>query len=293
MLLPDISKITLDKIHMPLAEEKGIEMDVLRLDKIHPVISGNKWFKLKYHLENFYSGNYTGILTFGGAWSNHIIATACAGFLQKIKTVGIIRGEKPENLSFTLQEAEKYEMELTFISRDLYRTKYSEDFLKIIKDEYPGFYIIPEGGAGMEGEKGAGEILDLADKNYYTHIACAMGTSTMYHGILQASAKDQRVIGIPVLKGMKKTDRHKKSFIFYDYHFGGYAKKTEELINFMNDFYRQTNIPTDFVYTAKFFYAILDLVKKDFFPEYSKLLLLHSGGLQGNSSLTNGTLIYR
>jgi D-cysteine desulfhydrase len=293
MLLPDISKITLDKIHLPLASARGIEIDVLRLDKIHPVISGNKWFKLKYHLENFKAGNFKGILTFGGAWSNHIIATACAGFLQKIKTVGIIRGEKPENLSFTLQEAEKFEMELKYISRDYYKTKNSEDFLEIIKAEYRGFYIIPEGGAGIDGEKGAGEILNLVDQNSYTHIACAMGTSTMYNGILQASGKNQQVIGIPVLKGMKETGRPGKSIIFYDYHFGGYAKKTEELINFMNDFYRQTNIPTDFVYTAKLFYAVLDQIKKDFFSVNSKILLIHSGGLQGNSSLTNGTLIYQ
>lgn len=276
-----------------MAAAKGIEMEILRLDHIHPVISGNKWFKLKYHFENFYSGNYKGILTFGGAWSNHIIATACAGFQQKIKTVGIIRGEKPENISLTLQEAEKFDMELKFISRDEYRTKNSEVLSEMIKTDYPGFYIIPEGGAGIEGEKGAGEILDLVDKNSYTHIACAIGTSTMYNGIFQASGKNQQVIGIPVLKGMKETIRTEKSIIFYDYHFGGYAKKTDTLINFMNELYRQTTIPTDFVYTAKLFYAILDLAQKDFFPVDSKLLLLHSGGLQGNSSLRNGTLIYQ
>src|SRR6266498_2589594 len=117
MELPDIKKITTDKIHASLLQNKNVRVDVLRLDKIHPVISGNKWFKLKYHLDNFNAGNYKGIVTFGGAWSNHIVATACTCYLQNIKCIGIIRGEKPAQLSTTLIEAEKYKMDLRFISR--------------------------------------------------------------------------------------------------------------------------------------------------------------------------------
>jgi 1-aminocyclopropane-1-carboxylate deaminase/D-cysteine desulfhydrase-like pyridoxal-dependent ACC family enzyme len=123
MELPDLRKITIDKIHAPFLQNKNVQFDVLRLDKIHPVISGNKWFKLKYHLDNFNAGNYNGIITFGGAWSNHIVATACTCYLKKIKCIGIIRGERPEQLSNTLLKAANYEMDLKFISRDDYAQK--------------------------------------------------------------------------------------------------------------------------------------------------------------------------
>ena len=290
MLLPDISKITVDKIHLPEFAEKKIELDILRLDKIHSLISGNKWFKLKYHLENFNEGKYKGILTFGGAWSNHIIATAMTCSLNKIKCIGIIRGEKPTQFSQTLQEVLKLNMELKFISRELYRKKNDIEILQQLKEEHPGFYVIPEGGAGSEGEKGAGEILELVNKNSYSHIACAIGTATMFNGISKNVSTDQELIGIPVLKGMKKMDELNNTRIFYDYHFGGYAKFTNELISFMNEFYKQSSIPTDFVYTAKLCFAIIDLLKQNNFPEGSKILIIHSGGLQGNQSLPMGTL---
>lgn len=292
MQLPDISKITLDKIHLPELKEKNIELEILRLDKIHPIISGNKWFKLKYHFENFYAGNYKGILTFGGAWSNHIVATAATSFQNKIKCVGIIRGEKPAQLSMTLQEAMKLKMDLKFISRELYRKKNENETLQLLKEEYPGFYIIPEGGAGEEGEKGAGKILDLVNKSSYTHISCAIGTATMFNGISKKINADQKLLGIPVLKGMEKMEENNSIQFFYDYHFGGYAKFTNELISFINDFFKRTTIPTDIVYTAKLCYAIIDLLKQNYFSEGSKILIIHSGGLQGNKSLPKGTLIF-
>lgn len=292
MDIPDISKINIDKIQLPFFDEKEIEMDMLRLDKIHPVISGNKWFKMKYYLEKFHSGNYNGIITFGGAWSNHIVAVACACYRQKIKCIGIIRGERPTVLSTTLQEAVKYKMELKFISRKLYREKSNDEFLQKLKEDYPGFYIIPEGGAGDDGEKGAGEILELVDKNKYTHIACAVGTATMFRGIVKKSAANQQIIGIPVLKGFKEIKEPPFIKIFPAYHFGGYAKYNETLTGFMNDFYRHTNIPTDFVYTGKLVYGIYDLVNENYFPQKSNILLIHSGGLQGNLSLPKGTLIF-
>src|SRR4249919_1996229 len=135
MELPDLKKITTDKIQTSFLQNKNVELNVLRLDKIHPVISGNKWFKLKYHLDNFNAGNYNGIITFGGAWSNHIVATACSCYLKKIKCIGIIRGERPEKLSNTLLEAGHYEMDLKFISRAEYVQKTSDQFLATIKKE--------------------------------------------------------------------------------------------------------------------------------------------------------------
>jgi 1-aminocyclopropane-1-carboxylate deaminase/D-cysteine desulfhydrase-like pyridoxal-dependent ACC family enzyme len=292
MELPDLKKITTDEIRDPLLQNKNVQLYVLRLDKIHPVISGNKWFKLKYHLDNFNSGNYNGIITFGGAWSNHIVATACACSLKKIKCIGIIRGEKPPHLSTTLLEASNYEMDLKFISRDRYAQKNSTEFLESVKKEFPGYYIIPEGGAGKEGEKGAGEILQYADGKNYTHIACAIGTGTMFNGIREAASADQKILGIVALKGLKMESEKNNTELFLDYHFGGYAKFNLTLINFMNDFFRLTNIPTDFVYTGKLAFALFDLIKKDHFPPGSKILMIHSGGLQGNLSLQKGSLIF-
>jgi 1-aminocyclopropane-1-carboxylate deaminase/D-cysteine desulfhydrase-like pyridoxal-dependent ACC family enzyme len=291
MLVPDFGKITTDKINHTIFQDRGVQLDILRLDKIHPVISGNKWFKLKYHLENFNDGNFKGILTFGGAWSNHIVATACACYLKNISCIGIIRGEKPSQLSPTLGEVVKYKMELKYISRETYKQKGSKDFIESIKKEFPGYYIIPEGGAGIEGEKGAGEILRYAEKNY-THIACAVGTGTMFNGIKSAALADQQVFGLVVLKGWKDEEQLNNGKLFYDYHFGGYAKHNTVLIHFMNEFFTASSVPTDFVYTGKLAYAIFDLIKKDHFPQSSKILMIHSGGLQGNASLQKGSLMF-
>jgi 1-aminocyclopropane-1-carboxylate deaminase len=292
MELPDLKKISTDEIQDPFLQNKNIQFDVLRLDKIHSVISGNKWFKLKYHLDNFNAGNYKGILTFGGAWSNHIVATACACYLKKIKCIGIIRGERPKQFSPTLLEAAIYEMDLRFISRDKYAQRNSDEFLEAIKKEFPEHYIIPEGGAGKEGEKGAGEILQYADGKNYTHLACAVGTGTMFNGIKEAASSDQNILGIVVLKGWKMENKSDDIAMFLNYHFGGYAKFDQPLLDFMNDFFRLTNIPTDFVYTGKLAYALFDLLKKDHFPPGSKILMIHSGGLQGNVSLQKGSLIF-
>ena len=291
MQLPDIRKIRIDEIQYPFLQNRKVQLDILRLDKIHPVISGNKWFKLKYHFDNFNSGHYKGIVTFGGVWSNHIVATACACYLKKIDCAGIIRGEKPLQSSPTLAEAIKYKMELKFISRNDYKQKNSVEFIETIKKEFAGYYIIPEGGAGHEGEKGAGEILQFTDESY-THIACAVGTGTMFNGIVKAIKPHQQVIGVVVLKGYEEADEKSIHRLFYDYHFGGYAKYKFTLIEFMNDFFKQTGIPTDFVYTGKLAYAIFDLIKKDHFKPVCKILMIHSGGLQGNASLQKGSLIF-
>ena len=292
MQAPDLKNITTDKIHDPLLENKKVELDVLRLDKIHPVISGNKWFKLKYHLDNFNAGNYNGILTFGGAWSNHIVATACACYLKKINCVGIIRGEKATSISATLTEAVHYGMDIKFISRENYSHRNGNEFLETLKKEFPQHYIIPEGGAGPEGEKGAAEILQYIDGKNYSHIACAVGTGTMFKGLQRAALFGQQVIGVVVLKGWKEDRETNTGNFIYDYHFGGYAKFNAVLINFMNDFFSSTRIPTDIVYTGKLAYALYDMVIKDRFRPMSKILMIHSGGLQGNASLQKGSLIF-
>lgn len=294
-MLPDLAlnDITVDPISF-LYENK-IEVDVLRLDKISPVISGNKWFKLRYYLEEAKSQQKKSILTFGGAWSNHIIATAAVCKMQDLNSIGIIRGEGPKQLSSTLLHAKKLGMQLVFISRSDYQQK------KIPATLQPGdYYIINEGGYGETGAKGASTMLDHCNKTY-THYCCAVGTGTMMAGLVNAVSQAQTVLGISVMKNntaLKEmiqtlvTGTGKNWKIIHDYHFGGYAKHQPALLDFMNEFYKQTAIPSDFVYTGKLFFAISDLIGKNYFPADSKLLLIHSGGLQGNSSLPGVTLIF-
>ncbi len=286
--------ITIDPVIFPLASE-NITIDVLRLDKIHPFISGNKWFKLKYYLEEAKAMKAREIISFGGAWSNHIVALAAAGKLLSIKTTGIIRGERPEELSPTLRESATLGMELHFISRGDFKLK------KIPEDlQRPGALIIPEGGYGIKGAAGASEILSLVAKENYTYICCAAGTGTMTAGLMNAALPHQSVIAINVLKneGLEEGARtlienSSASLVcIHDYHFGGYAKYTAGLISWMNEFYRHTLIPTDFIYTAKLFFAMEDMVRKKFFSEGSRILIIHSGGLQGNASFEKGTLIF-
>ena len=296
-------KITIEKFVIPLHVEKGIALSALRLDKIHPIISGNKYFKLKHHLQYAAENKYEGILTFGGAWSNHIIATACAAPLYQLKSIGIIRGERSLQLSKTLLHAQEYGMQLEFVSRKKYNDLKITDSIDSLSKQFPGYYIIPEGGGGERGLKGAAEIMHLYNKKEFTHIVCATGTGTTFCGIANASFPEQKIIGIPVLKGVTSlTEKFSSSIInaekksavsfCYEYHFGGFAKYPAALISFMNDFFSRTGIPTDFVYTGKLFFAVNELAGKKNFPPGSHILVIHSGGLQGNNSLNKGTLIF-
>ena len=288
--------ITIDKVSMLLLTEKKVSVDVFRLDKIHPLISGNKWFKLRYYIEEAKQENKKTILTFGGAWSNHILATAAVCKINQLNSIGIIRGEEAENLSATLSQAKELGMQLFFISRKDYQQKKIPSELNDTN-----YYQIAEGGFGKQGAAGATTILDHCRIEDYTHICCAAGTGTMAAGLLRKISKIQKVIAISVLKNYlemedsikKIIDEPVKNLIVnHDYHFGGYAKNKPALLEFMNEFYNQTSIPTDFVYTGKLCYAIFDIIKKNYFPEGSNLLLIHSGGLQGNASLSKRTLIF-
>ena len=299
MLPLSFESIMIDEIDLPILKEKNIRVAVLRLDKIHPVISGNKWFKLKYYLEDARTTGKDHLLTFGGAYSNHILATAAAGKLYDFKTTGIIRGEKPKNFSHTLLQASEYGLDLIFVNREDYHSK----VVPSEKNMFPDVYIIEEGGYGTNGARGAAEILSYCNKENYSHIICSVGISTMTAGLIKASLPDQEIVGISVMKNNMRLEKdlcnlllhgeQKKKFrLIHDYHFGGYARFTTELIHFMNEFYRSTSIPTDFVYTAKLFYAAFDMIKKNSFPWGAAILLIHSGGLQGNLSLPKGTLIF-
>lgn len=271
----------------------GISVAVLRLDRFDPVVSGNKWFKLNYYIEEAHRLQKKRIVTFGGAWSNHIVATAAVAKREGFVSTGIIRGERPAVLSATLEQAISFGMDLQFISREEYREK-----------QIPGLtgdeYLIPEGGYGEKGALGASTILECTNYDF-THCCCAVGTGTMIAGLIHACNNSQEVIGISVLKNNLSlepnvhsllTNKDNRWKILTQYHFGGYAKHTPALLRFMNDFYQTTGIPTDFVYTAKLFYAISELISNRYFPGGSRVLVVHSGGLQGNRSIEKGKLMF-
>lgn len=277
-----------------------VDISLLRLDKIHPVISGNKWFKLKEYLKLAIEGNKKGIITFGGAWSNHIVATAGATHLAGLSSIGIIRGEEPARYSQTLQDALAFGMDLRFLSRAAFREagKAPGTFLPETND----WIIVPEGGKGESGVAGASAILDLVpDLDIYTHICCAVGTGTMLAGLTNAARPWQKLVGISTLKGEDELTAEVSAMlkpgaarfsIFFEYHFGGYAKHPPALVDYMNQFFRQTRIPTDIVYTSKLLFGIEQLLNSGYFPENSKVLVIHSGGLQGNRSLKAGELLF-
>ncbi len=278
----------IQKISSDLFSEKEIEVSVLRLDLIHPQISGNKWFKLKYNLEEAKRQSLDTILTFGGAFSNHIHATAAACREFGFKSIGIIRGEKESETNSTLSEARNSGMQMHFVSREEYKQKESGEFTESLKNKFGKFYLIPEGGNNSFGEKGCEEI--LRSENNFDHVFCACGIGTTFKGIKKSLKPDQKLIGISVLKGMPLGSSSssllrmavRDSEIISGYHFGGYAKHTNELLEFKNKFESENNIPLDYVYTSKLFYAVIDLVTKNKIPKKSKVLIIHSGGLQGN-----------
>ena len=278
----------------------GAAVEVLRLDQVHPVISGNKWFKLQGYLQEAKKRNKV-VLTFGGAFSNHIVATAAAAQNAGLKSIGIIRGEKAARPSHTLVQAEAYGMRLFFTSRALYKEK---KLPTEVLDEYaPGnLYTIPEGGYGTKGAAGAKDILLKNNTTGFTHILAPVGTGTTLAGLAAAATESQKIIGISVLKNNFSLKNEIERLLppakqncfdlLHNYHFGGYARTNPELLRFMNDLYSKTGIPTDFVYTAKAFFAVFDLLQKDFFTSGDRVLVIHTGGLQGNLSLPKGTLIF-
>jgi 1-aminocyclopropane-1-carboxylate deaminase/D-cysteine desulfhydrase-like pyridoxal-dependent ACC family enzyme len=274
--------------------KRHIQLDVLHLHELDPVISGNKWFKLKYYLNDAIEKKFNKIATYGGAFSNHIVATAKACSVFNIASMGVIRGEKPKVFSPTLLEAQALGMELLFVSRTEYRDK------KKIQQNFPEYYWVNEGGYGILGAVGAAEILKLVkDLHLYSHIVLAVGTGATMAGIIEAALLHQETIGISVLKNnyslsanvqalLSEEAKNKKHAIYHDFHFGGYAKHPPEVLDFMNEIWLKHKLPTDFVYTAKALKAIFLLNENEKLPEGSRVLFIHTGGLQGNRGLDIG-----
>ncbi|GAA3587133.1 pyridoxal-phosphate dependent enzyme [Flavivirga amylovorans] len=285
-----------------LLDNKEIELFIKREDEIHPFVSGNKYRKLKYNLHEAKKKGFKTLLTFGGAFSNHIAAVASAGHLLGFKTIGVIRGEELENKisdNDTLSFAKQNGMAFKFVSRELYRDKTSQAFLDKLKDAFNDFYLIPEGGTNTLAVKGCEEILTKEDETF-DYICCAVGTGGTISGLINCSKLGQQVLGFPALKGdflrqdISKFVTKTNWDLVTDYHFGGYAKINEELVSFINQFKNRYAIPLDPVYTGKMMFGIFDLINKGYFKKGSKILAIHTGGLQGikgmNSVLKNKNL---
>lgn len=298
--------ISLQPAESTLIKDKQLELIIARLDLIDPVVSGNKIFKLHYFIEEALQLNKKTIITCGGAFSNHLAATARFCKAKGLKSIGLVRGEAAENISHTLLQCKVDDMKLVYVDRNVYSDINQDNFVLHIPAELDykadDGYFIPEGGFHSLGANGASLITEKISSNASTHIITAIGTATTMAGILKNAVPEQNVLGIPVLKGMTDIETrlaallpdrtYRPPVIFHDYHFGGYAKKTELLLKFMNDFYLQYQIPTDFVYTGKMMFGTFDLVKKDYFPSGSRIICLHTGGLQGNLSLPKGSLVF-
>jgi len=275
------------KIALPF--KNNISLYIKREDRIHPFVSGNKFRKLKYNLIDFEAKNYDSLVTFGGAFSNHIAAVAFACKEKNINCVGVIRGEElPAKIQEnpTLQFAQKNGMKFEFVTREQYREKDSDAFKQYLKSKYGDCFILPEGGTNKLAVKGCEEILQKED-DQFDFICCALGTGGTIAGLINSVSEHQKVIGFPALKGdflqdeIRKFAKNKNWCLHTEYHFGGYGKVTSELIQFVNQFFKQTTIPLDPVYTSKMVFGVLDLIEKDYFPTNSKILMIHTGGLQG------------
>lgn len=277
----------------------GISLFLKREDILHPEVSGNKFRKLKYNLLAAKEQNINTMLTFGGAFSNHIAATAAAGKIAGMNTIGLIRGEElGSNFENTLKQnptlkfADSCGMKLNFVSRSDYREKYSEEFLHKLEKKFGKFYLLPEGGTNSLAVKGCEEILDQTDTSF-NFICCAVGTGGTMAGLVNATGENQQVLGFPALKGdflyeeIYRFTRKNNWELILKYHFGGYAKVNAELIGFINFFKKKFYIQLDPVYTGKLVFGIFDLINKGFFPAGSKILAIHSGGLQGIQGINN------
>ncbi len=282
-MFPQTKNIPLQKIEDAFLKEKEINLFVLRLDLVDPYISGNKCFKLKYNLEEARKQGKVKLATFGGAYSNHIISTAAAGKEFGFKTIGIIRGEElSETDNTVLQFAKDCGMELRFISREEYRTKNISTIMHITGE----CYVLPEGGTNELAVKGCSEIIDLIDIPF-DYVCSAVGTGGTIAGITSSLKVNQKAIGFPVLKGGEFLKNEIEKFLPLksnfelqtEYHFGGYAKKNEVLLNFISDFKSKHKIQLDFVYTGKMMFGVYDLIKKNYFQIGAKIVAIHTGGL--------------
>ena len=279
------------EIHDPILEQAGVQLLIKREDLNHPLVSGNKWWKLKYNLEEAKQQNKTTLLTFGGAYSNHIFATAAAAYESGFQSIGIIRGEETLPLNETLSFATNKGMRLHYVSREQYRDKNNPDFHQQLRNQFGDFYLIPEGGTNALAVKGVQEFAQTLDCDF-DYVCCPVGTGGTLAGLINGLPGDKTIIGFSSLKSGEFLNEEVKQYlntpadnwrILTDYHFGGYGKVTEELISFQKNFASTQRIMFDLIYGSKMMSAIFKLLQAGFFKRGSKILAIHTGGLQGKT----------
>ena len=268
---------------------RDITFSIKREDLLHPMVSGNKFRKLKYNLIAAKAQGAQKLLTFGGAFSNHIAAVSAAAMEHGFESIGVIRGEElSEKVEHnpTLQFAKNCGMKFEFVSREDYRFKNDSEFIAALERKFGSFYLIPEGGTNDYAVKGCEEILSTSD-SVFDYICCPVGTGGTISGLINSIHSNQQVLGFPALKGgflqeeICKFAQNDNWSLIEDYHFGGYSKINEELIHFINQFHQSTGILLDPVYTAKMVFGVMDMINKNYFPKNSKILAIHTGGIQG------------
>ncbi len=277
------------EITTPEIQQAGIKLLIKREDLNHPFVSGNKWWKLKYNLQAAQQQGYKTLLTFGGAYSNHIYATAAAAHELGLKSIGILRGEETLPLNATLAFAKSKGMQLHYVSREVYRTKNDEAFIQSLRDRFGEFYLIPEGGTNALAVKGVAEFAHiLKEEIAFDYLCLPVGTGGTMAGMIEGLDESKRVLGFVSLKGGEfleheiQTHTERRNFtLLHDYHFGGYAKMPQALNQFTSQFEKDHSIQLDPVYTSKMIFGVFDLIRKGFFKNDSTIMILHTGGLQG------------
>ena len=300
MLRQDHNSTTLNQLLSTAAPNQilqtpfDVELHVKRLDLLHPQICGNKPFKLKYNIQAAIAQGRNTLLTFGGAYSNHIAATAATAYALGLHSIGIIRGNElanqPENTwSLTLQRAQAQGMQLHFVSRAEYRLRHDTAYLAQLQQRFPQAYIIPEGGSNRLGVNGCSDILTAHDLQFYDVIACAVATGATFAGLIHSSAAPQQLYGVAVLKGdfltaeiEKWTLGNKRTNwqLCLNTHHGGYGKVSTTLQHFVDTFNTQYDCPIEPIYTGKLFYHLWQLLAQGHFAKGTRILMIHSGGLQ-------------
>jgi 1-aminocyclopropane-1-carboxylate deaminase len=281
----------IQEIYHPILKDAGVQLLIKREDLNHPFVTGNKWWKLKYNLKEAERLQTKTILTFGGAYSNHIYTTAAAAYELNLKSIGIIRGEETLPLNPTLAFASKMNMQLHYVDRETYRTKNSLEFIEHLQNKFGDFYMIPEGGSNLLAVKGVAEFSKLLHVDF-DYLCCAVGTVGTLAGLISGLDTQKQIVGFSSLKGgdflMQEVEHYvdtdKSNWrIEMNYHFGGYGKQTQILIDFIRNFESQHHIPLEQVYTGKMMFGVFDLIQKNYFKRGSTILAIHTGGLQGRS----------
>ena len=275
-----------NSVNQFLTSINGFQLNLKREDQLHPTVSGNKFRKLKYNLKQAKQEGHQTLLTFGGPYSNHLAATAATGKIMRFKTIGMVRGNEKRSMNPTMQFCKDQGMTLFPISRAEYRQKDKPDWKLSLKKKWGDFYLLPEGGTNSLAVKGCKEILTKEDVDFDI-ITCSIGTGGTLAGLIESALPHQEVIGFTALKNLNIKDDIKKWTIKEnwtlnnDYTFGGYAKITPELIDFINTFNKNFKTPLDPVYTGKLLFGIFDMIKNKEWLTAKKILVIHTGGLQG------------